>query len=351
MAAPLRRYASVAALVLLVTLLHYNTSMHLHAAHGIYRRLYYFPIILAAFRGGWRGGLITALASIAAYLPHSMGHVGHDPGTPLEKALEMVLYVAVGLVCGLLVTRRERTLAELGRTLHEKSRMEAELVRQARMAAVGRLSAGLAHEIRNPLASIQGAAEILSDDAAPQDPKARLLNILKLEAVRLNEVLTRFLHFARPVDRDPRRFDLAAEVRDVVELLRHRQTGTTWSGPGPDGPACELVGDREQVRQLLLNLALNAGEATGEGGAVAMAAVRRGDAVELTVDDDGPGFSDESLRNLGTPFFTTKEQGTGLGLAICQRIVDDHGGSLRVETRQPRGARVVVTLPRGGGES
>jgi len=341
-----RRWAPVATLVVLVSLLHYNTSMHLHAAHGIYRRLYYFPIILAAFRGGWQGGLVTALVCIAAYLPHSMGHVGHDPGTPLEKSLEMMLYVAVGLVCGLLVTRRERTLAELGRTLREKSRMETELVRQARLAAVGRLSAGLAHEIRNPLASIQGAAEILSDDAQPDDPKARLLNILRVEAGRLNDVLTRFLHFARPTDRDPRRFDVAAEVRDVAELLRHRWSSIDWSGPSADDAPVSMVGDREQIRQLLLNLALNAAEAAGDGGAVAMSAAAGAESIALTVTDDGPGFSPESLQNLGTPFFTTKEQGTGLGLAICQRIVDDHGGRLGVESREPRGARVTVTLPR-----
>ncbi len=347
----LGRYAPVALLVLLVTLLHYNTGMHLHSAHGIYRRLYYFPIILAAFRGGWPAGLVTALACIAAYLPHAMGHVGHDPGTPLEKTLEMILYVAVGLVCGLLVTRRERILGELERTLVEKSRMEAEMLRQARMAAVGRLSAGLAHEIRNPLASIKGAAEILSDDAAPGDPKARLLKILKVEALRLNDVLTRFLEFARPADRHPRRFDAAAEAREVVELLRHRNDATRWTGPDAGAPACHLTGDREQIRQLLLNLALNAGEAAGDGGAVAVDVRNRGGAVELVVEDDGPGFSPESLQNLGTPFFTTKDHGTGLGLAIGLRIVEDHGGSLRAEPREPRGARVTVTLPRGGEES
>lgn len=351
MPAPLRRYALVAFLVALVTLLHYNTAMHLHNAHGIYRRLYYFPIILAAFRGGWQGGLITALACIAAYLPHAMGRVGHDPGTPLEKNLEMMLYVAVGLVCGVLVTRRERTLAELGRTLEEKSRMEAELMRQTRMAAVGRLSAGLAHEIRNPLASIKGAAEILSDDAPAADPKVRLLNILKVEAVRLNDVLTRFLDFARPADRHPRRFDAAAEAREVVELLRHRNDATAWSAPTPDAGPITMTGDREQVRQLLLNLALNAGAAAGEGGSVAVRVRAHGPTVELTVEDDGPGFSEESLQNLGTPFFTTKDEGTGLGLAICHRIVEDHGGTLSVESATPHGARVTARLPRGGEEA
>jgi len=353
----MRRYAPVALLVLLVTLLHYNTSMHLHGAHGIYRRLYYFPIIIAAFRGGWSAGLATALISCALYIPHAMGRVGHDPGSTLEKSLEMGLYVAVGLVCGLLVTRRDRTLdqleetaSRLSDTLEEKSRMEAELLRQARLAAVGRLSAGLAHEIRNPLASIKGAAEILADDASETDPKARLLRILKVEAVRLNDVLTRFLAFARPSDHHPERFDAMTEVQDVIELLRHRSAGVTLHGPDPGSPACVLEGDREQIRQLLINLILNGAEAAGEGGTVTVNLARVAGALVWTIDDDGPGFNSESLRNLGTPFFTTKEAGSGLGLAICLRIVEDHGGTLRVDESRTHGTRVVVELPAAEGE-
>ncbi len=353
----LRRYAPVALLVLLVTLMHYNTAMHLHGAHGIYRRLYYFPIILAAFRGGWVGGLMTALLSCVVYFPHAIGKIGHDPGSELEKSLEMGLYVAVGLVCGILVTRRDRTLVQLEQTavrlsdtLEEKQNMETELLRQARLAAVGRLSAGLAHEIRNPLASIKGAAEILADDADEQDPKAKLLRILKVEAVRLNEVLTRFLAFARPSDHHRERFDASVETHEVVELLRHRSKGTVLTGPELGSPACHLHGDREQFRQLLINLVLNGIEAAGEGGTVAVRVYTRSDAVVCEVEDDGPGFSPESLNNLGTPFYTTKDDGTGLGLAICHRIIEDHGGTLRVDQERSHGSRVVVELPSGEGD-
>lgn len=351
------RYGLVAALVIIVTSLHYVTGMHLHHAHGIYRRLYYFPIILAAFRGGWPAGLITSLAVCAIYLPHAMGHIGHDPGSPLEKSLEMGLYVAVGLVCGILVTRQERTrsaledtAARLGESLDEKSRMEAELLRQARLAAVGRLSAGLAHEIRNPLASIKGAAEILADDARDGDPKARLLGILQLESSRLNDVLTRFLAFARPSDRNPVRFDLTAEARDVAELLGHRDGGVSPEGPGFAVEPCEIEGDREQIRQVLINLTLNGLEAVGDRGVVRLSVVRRSDAAVCTVEDDGPGFSSESLLNLGTPFYTTKEGGTGLGLAICHRIVEDHGGVLTVDEHLTTGSAVTVELPIAGRE-
>jgi signal transduction histidine kinase len=343
-----RRYWLVALLVMIVTALHYVTAVHWHAAHGIYRRLYYFPIILAAFRGGWPAGLTTSLVVGALYLPHALGEVGHDPGSPLEKGLEMALYVAVGLVCGVLVTRQQRILRRLAETLAEKHRMETQLLRQARLAAVGRLSAGLAHEIRNPLASLKGAAEILADDRAPDDPRARMLGIIRTEAARLNDVLTRFLDFARPADREPRRCDLAAEARNVVELMRHRRGAADILGPSPQDPPAELLGDREQLRQLLVNLILNGVEAAGEGGRVEVAVSADGDRVRCVVADDGPGFDPDALRQLGTPFFTTKPEGTGLGLAASVRIAEDHGGALTVDESAARGARVVVDLPRAG---
>ena len=101
----LDRYGLIAAMVLIITLLHYNTTMHIHEAHGIYRRLYYFPIILAGFRGGTRGGLLAALLVCALYIPHAFGLIGFDPAYTLEKILEMVLYVAIGLLTGVLTGR------------------------------------------------------------------------------------------------------------------------------------------------------------------------------------------------------------------------------------------------------
>ena len=183
----LRRYWLAILMIAVISLLHYNTHWHIHALHGIYRRLYYFPIILAAFRGGRRGGVMAALLVIALYVPHAFGYIGFDPGTTVEKILEMLLYLLVGLLTGTLVSRinaarnrLERTAEDLQTTLDEKTVMEAELVRSARLAAVGRLSAGLAHEIRNPLASIKGSAEVLADD----------FPFVLLGILRDNEVLT-----------------------------------------------------------------------------------------------------------------------------------------------------------------
>ncbi len=346
------RYLLVALMVVVVTLMHYSTAIHLHGAHGIYRRLYYFPILFASFLGGWPAGLATSLIVCAVYLPHALGLIGLDPAPTLEKMLEMVLYVAVGLVAGILVSRQTRTqrsleatAADLSRTLDEKAAMEAELVRSARLAAVGRLSAGLAHEIRNPLASIQGAAEVMQDDFPAGHPKGRLLRVLVEETGRLNAVLTRFLAYARPQPARREVVDLRAEARRAVELIGHREGAPRLRGPDAGAAACPARGDGEQLRQVLLNVILNAAEAAGAGGRVTVSVAAEGERVVCVVEDDGPGFTREALENLGAPFFTTKPGGTGLGLAICHRIVEEHGGRLTAENLGAKGARVRIELP------
>ncbi len=333
----MKRYWLVAALVLVVSLLHYNTAIHIHALHGIYRRLYYFPIIIAAFRGGRIGGVITALAVCAFYAPHAYGMIGFDPAMPLEKALEMVLYLAVGLVCGTLVDRERATMAV-------KERMESDLLRAERLAAVGQLSAGLAHEIRNPLASIKGSADILADGFPATHPKARFMRILQDEAARLNDVLSRFLDFARPREHGDDEFDLGLELSQLRDLLAARPGAPVVRVKVPDG-AWPVRGDVAQIRQLLLNLGLNAVQAAGDDGTVDLTLARDRDQLVVSVADTGPGFAAEALANLGTPFFSTRAGGTGLGLATCVRIVRDHGGELMVDTAWTEGARVVVRLP------
>lgn len=348
-----RRYRLPLLLIVIVTALHYNTAMHIHAAHGIYRRLYYFPIILAAFRGGTRGGLGAALLVVALYAPHAAGLIGFDPAHPVEKTLEMILYLAIGLLTGRLTSRintardREaRTAADLREALDEKMRMENELVRSTRLAAVGRLSAGLAHEIRNPLASIKGSVEVLSDDYPADHPKARMLQILLTEAQRLNRVLTRFLAFARSEPGHRQAVDLAAEARAVAELAAH-EAGTARVMVAETPPGFEAAwANREQIRQVLLNLVLNASSAAGPGGEVVIEFAAAAQGPACIVRDDGPGFTAEAIEQFGTPFYSTREGGTGLGLATSLRIVEDLGGTLGVDAEWGGGARVILVLPR-----
>jgi len=344
------RYKVVLLTVAVVTALHYNTSMHIHEAHGIYRRLYYFPIILAGFLGGLRGGLLVALLVSALYIPHAFGFIGFDPAHTMEKILEMVLYIAVGLLTGILTgrinrarDRQARTAAELQQTLDEKTAIQAELVRTERLAAVGRLSAGLAHEIRNPLASIRGAGEILADDFAPDHPKGRMLSVLRAETERLNEVLTRFLEFARREPGERRPFDLVDEARSVVQLMAARPDMPPVHLAAPESQPAAL-GNAEQIRQVLLNLVLNAGTAAGTDGRIDLVLTTDGTLWTCRVHDDGPGFTTEASREFGTPFYSTREGGTGLGLATSLNIVENLGGTLAIDPTAAGGC-VILTLP------
>ncbi|MFH1681605.1 MAG: ATP-binding protein [Candidatus Eisenbacteria bacterium] len=352
------RYLPIAALIAAVSVLHYATDPSAHRLHDIYRRLYYLPIILAAFAGGIRGGTLAAIAVCVVYWPHAFGHYTHDPGRPVEKVLEMVLYVVVGAVTGLLVSREAATKERLRKTadslaasLREKERMEEELIRSAKLAAVGKLSAGLAHEIRNPLTSIKASAELLADDFPAGHPKRDLLDTLVKETVRLNGVLTRFLSFAKPRPMAKKELDPAEGISEVIALLRGRREEdgeTPIRFHDPDGPLPRVKGDPEQIRQVLLNVLLNALQASGEGGRVDVFASHMKDPgrIEIVVEDDGPGFDADAIENLFTPFYTTKEGGTGLGLAISHRIVESHGGRIRVSNREEGGgARLVIELP------
>jgi signal transduction histidine kinase len=344
-------YGAIAA----ISALHYLTGVHAYHLHDIYRRLYYLPIILAAFLHGLRGGLAAAVVVCVAYLPHATGHISHDPASDMQKILEMVLYLSVGTVTGSLVSRLkgtqrrlESTARDLEGSLEQLRAAEEKLVREAQLAAVGRLSAGLAHEIRNPLASIQGSAEILADDFPAAHPKRRMLQVLIDEAVRLNGVLTRFLAFARPQPPQKGRVGLPEALEEVAMLMRSRpeaegkRIAVAWSGSG----SASIAADAGQLRQVLINLVLNGLQVTPPEGEVSLRGEVRAGEVVLHILDCGPGFSKEALANAFTPFFTTREGGTGLGLALSHRIIEQHGGSIRLDAH-PGGGAVTIRLPAG----
>jgi signal transduction histidine kinase len=336
-------YVAIAA----ITALHYSTGTHAHQLHDIYRRLYYLPIILAAFIHGFRGGLIAAAVVCVAYFPHAFGHITMDPASNTEKVLEMVLYLAVGLTTGALVSRLKGTQHELRGSIEQLRSTEEQLIRTAKLAAVGRLSAGLAHEIRNPLGSIKGSAEMLADDFPAEHPKRRLLLVLVEEAERLNQVLTRFLAFARPRPLERQEVEIAAEIEGVVTFLKAQRGNRNVQiqiDPYPAGPSI-VRGDREQLRQVLLNILLNACQGAGEGGTVRIWCNLSHGMFRVCVHDSGYGFTEEALENAFTPFFTTKDQGTGLGLAISHRIIDSHGGRLLVSNAENGGGLVEVEIP------
>ncbi len=172
-----------------------------------------------------------------------------------------------------------------------------------------------------------------------------MMAILQEETKRLNSVLTRFLEFARSEPGERRAFDLKTEAEAVTEMIRHHPdfADVSCEVSGTDGP-CLAVGNQEQIRQVLLNLALNGAAAAGEGGKINLHLTVTGASCTCEVHDSGPGFTAEARDNFGTPFFSTKSQGTGLGLATSLKIVQDQGGTLEPGGPEAVGGLVVMDL-------
>jgi two-component system sensor histidine kinase PilS (NtrC family) len=240
--------------------------------------------------------------------------------------------------------------------LTEIRRMEERVRHADRLTALGRMAAGLAHEIRNPIGSIRGSVEVLRESLDPRGDDRRLMDIVLRESDRLDAIIRDFLLFSRPPRLVPVPTDLGAMLDEILLMLAN-QAGVQGAASRvrtvrADGAlAVKVPVDPAQMRQALWNLCLNAVQAMPEGGELRVGvrelpADRGGPAaVELTVADTGVGISPADRPHLFEPFFTTKPQGTGLGLAIAHRIVEDHGGEIRVDSERGRGTRVTILLP------
>jgi two-component system sensor histidine kinase PilS (NtrC family) len=229
--------------------------------------------------------------------------------------------------------------------------IEAEMKKVEGLALAGQLAAGIAHEIRNPMASISGSIQILKEGLKKDAMSSRLMDIILREISRLNHLVSDFLLFARPKAADVQAFDLNELIRDSLELFRNRgewshkvNVETALNGP------LRIESDPEQIKQLLWNLYLNAFDAMTEGGTLHIATDEVDDKraqrryARITIRDTGKGFSKEALDHLFTPFFTTKEGGSGLGLAIVKRIVEGLRGEVYGQNHADGGAEITLLL-------
>ena len=226
------------------------------------------------------------------------------------------------------------------------------LERQARfneqLAAVGELAAGIAHEIRNPLASISGSVQVLSHELSVGSAERRLMEIIVSESNRLSKILEEFLRFVRPQERRVAVFDVAGNIQEVLDLFRLSEEVSDAHAIVADvePAASPLAADRDQIRQIIYNVAKNAVRAMPEGGTLTVEGREDGAWYSIKFRDTGRGMSDEELARVFTPFSTAFDGGTGLGMAIVRRIVEDHGGAIDVESRPGEGTTVTVLLPR-----
>lgn len=343
---PLTRVAVVAVGIAVATALHYFTSPSLILWHNLFQRLYYLPIVYAAIYLGWRGGLVASIASAACYIPHILMAWHHMPDYAMNQYAEIIVFFLVGTVTGVLADRgmrQRRELAELNRELRDSFE---QIKRADRLSAIGQLSASLAHEIRNPLAGIDGAANLIeSDQTAPEMRKASLV-IIRKEVQRLNRLLTNLLDFARPRKPEFQTVHAGRLIDAIIALAgpAAQQKGIKLRKDVPAlVPAFEC--DPEQMKQVILNFAINAVQAMTGAGEILLAARQHVSFVVISVRDQGPGIDDEDLDKIFNPFYTTKDAGTGLGLSVVYQIVNQHGGDVRAERNPEGGMTFSLTIP------
>jgi signal transduction histidine kinase len=347
------RAAVIALAILSISIFHHVLPLAELHGHVVFQHLYYLPIVIAALSFGWRGGLAAAVLAGISHAPYIYVTWRIDPNSTVDQVLEIPLFCAAGVLAGILSERERRQREHLERTTKQLAAVYRELQagfermkRVERLSAVGQLSAGLAHEIRNPLASIAGAVGIIERNSGSESKRSECLGIIKRETERLNRLLTSFLDFARPRPPQYHPIDLSATLDSVIALAAHavdRKPIVLRKETPPNLPTIEC--DPEQLKQVLLNLLINAIQASPDDGHVVLAARNEGSKVFIRVKDEGCGIAPAIRERIFDPFFTTKESGTGLGLSVAHQIIEQHGGILTAEANPDKGMTFSVVLP------
>ncbi len=356
------REASVLIKILLATLLMMYTSPI--GIESDYYPIYYLPVVTAAvYFGPWATLLWTVVTSAAfcsLLIPALPEYYLPASGMYILGIRILFLFLAGMIVNRFAVENRRQSqrYQQLAETLAETNRRlanaEAEARRSERLAALGQLSAGLAHEIRNPLGVIKGSAEMLNQKVKDSHPLAgELAGNISSEVNRLSALVARFLNFARPSHLDLHRQDIVPLVDRALNAAKNQYPDAKVNVErdyAADLPGLPL--DEGMCEEVFINLALNAYEAMETAGGTLRVRItlatldgRRG--VDVDFEDSGPGIPAELREQIFNPFVTTKRTGAGLGLSIVSKIVDDHRGTIRVTSEPGRGARFTVFFPEG----
>ncbi len=320
---------------------------------------YYWLIVLPVMSAATSLGLLGVVASVAlasgAYLSFLLFLPRGDTVSdwPVLILREATFPIAGFLTYELLeanraATRRAQKAAdELAQANQQLREAEAQVRRTERLAALGQLSAGLAHEIRNPLSTIKGSAEVLSKSVDADGAVAReLAGFISSEVDRTNALVTRFLDFARPLALRLDTTDITEVIDEAVAQVEKHTPPldvSIYKNYSPDIPPFPF--DRQLIERVLYNLILNAAQASPPQATVTVKTRQVGDTVEVSVIDRGCGIAPKDRESIFNPFFTTKSSGVGLGLAIVSKIVDEHGGQIEVESEPGAGSVFRVFLP------
>ncbi|MGH9643147.1 MAG: ATP-binding protein [Terriglobales bacterium] len=346
--------------ILLATLLIDHTGEI--SINSSYWPIYFLPVVtIALYCGTWATLLWTLLASAAycSYLYPAMQEYEITPEAIGYLALRVMFFFLAAMVVNRFSqhsrhqTQRYRELAErLAETNRRLEQAQAEARRSERLAALGQLSAGLAHEIRNPLGVIKGSAEMLTQKLQTSDELSRELSgYILVEVNRLSALVTEFLDFARPLHAQLQPGDVTAVLDRTLEIVAFRWKGKSVRVERHYEPGLPMVPlDESLCEQAFLNLVQNAYEAMEETGGTLRVEARRTtvndrEGIQIVLADTGPGVPDRLREEIFNPFVTTKKTGVGLGLSIVSKIIDGHHGSIHVENGPGSGARFTLFFP------
>lgn len=349
----------LAAIVLILGALQYlAVPSQMHWIYVI-QRLYYIPTVLAGLIMSWRGGLGIALLAGVVFAIGTPSIWTVSRVDVLDQILEICMFCLVGVLSGVLTDRHRKQEAILQRTSDQLRQAHRELEenfermkRAERIYALAQLSAGLAHEIRTPLASLEGAAALVQRETQSTEQRREFLAIIQKESQRLNRLLSSFLEFAKPRQPDLKMAKIGEVLDSVIVLVRNAcDTGRLELRRHIQPGLPMLECDPEQLKQVLLNLVTNACQAMPQGGIVLLEAGPNETGINIDVHDQGGGIDQENLERIFDPFFTTKESGTGLGLSVAHQIVSQHAGTLTIVRNSPQGVTVRVSLPLRHGQT
>ena len=315
-----------------------------------FQHLYYVPIVLAGIWFGWLGGVAAALCSglCLIFVPYIIGVRDNFSAEYAEVLMFLLVGSVTGVLSGLERNHRqdsERTARHLVALNKQLEASVEHLKRADRLSAVGELSAGLAHEIRNPIASIEGAIDVLERDAEDVEKREEFLGIIKKECRRVSRLLSDLLDFGRPREPQLRTVSVSEIIDSVVTLanpIAERQGVRLITSLSAES-AVQV--DPVQMQQVVLNLTLNAIQAMPGGGSVTLSSSAEESTVKVDVRDEGVGIPPEDFDKVFDPFYTTKERGIGLGLSVAHQIVKTHGGTIKLFRNPSAGMTFRIVLP------
>ena len=347
--------------VAILTSIHYTNYHYETNYHILLQFAYYLPVIYAAMRFGPVGGILSGLVITLLILPFMTHFHAMNPSAIYTQWVEIGLINVIGWLTGFLIeqerkasrkyrlalTVQKELVEKLKQESQERERLEGEIWQTERLTALGHMSAGLAHEIRNPLGIMKVSIQLLAQEKGDDGVVSEYCRVLLEECERLNRLVSEFLSFARPKEPIRERVTLGKLLDEGVTLIQPalRQHHIYLEQARSQVDEQEVEVDRDQIKQVVLNILLNAIDAQGKGGVIHIEGVRQVGFVGFTVSDEGPGISPDAMPYIYDPFFTTKEKGTGLGLSVVHRILDQHGGKISIANGSEGGITVEILLP------